>query len=139
MIPERVRFLVSFLLLEALILVDQLSKGIATAFFPERVVCNAIGPWGFPIPASILSVLTFGILILLIGVQWKRRVFDTAFLLIVAGGIGNWLDRVLIGCVTDFLELPFFPVFNLADASLSVGCFLWGVAWWQERRLRAEN
>jgi signal peptidase II len=41
--------------------------------------------------------------------------------------MGNALDRVLSGAVTDFIDLRVWPVFNLADSAISVGALL--VAW----------
>ena len=48
--------------------------------------------------------------------------------LIVGGGIGNLIDRVWQGYVTDFLNFTSLPlwnwVFNIADIAVCVGCFL---------------
>jgi len=46
--------------------------------------------------------------------------------LIVAGGIGNLIDRIRLGAVIDMFEFVFvnFPVFNVADAYVTVGSFL---------------
>ncbi|MBF0787806.1 MULTISPECIES: signal peptidase II [unclassified Streptococcus] len=43
--------------------------------------------------------------------------------LVIAGGIGNFIDRVRLGYVVDMLHLDFidFPVFNVADMYLTVG------------------
>lgn len=42
--------------------------------------------------------------------------------LVIAGAVGNLLDRVKDGGVTDFIFVPFFPfVFNVADMAISVG------------------
>jgi signal peptidase II len=51
--------------------------------------------------------------------------------LILGGAIGNLVDRLRVGAVTDFIDLDtpviwiqWFPVFNLADAALTVGVIL---------------
>lgn len=46
--------------------------------------------------------------------------------LIVAGGLGNLIDRVLNGLVVDFFDLQFmrYAVFNVADCFVTVGCVL---------------
>lgn len=48
--------------------------------------------------------------------------------LIVSGGIGNLIDRIVFGYVTDFLDFTSIPlwnwVFNIADIAICVGCFL---------------
>ena len=58
----------------------------------------------------------------------------------MGGAIGNLVDRLTIGHVTDFISVGKFPVFNIADASISVGCvvLLLGV-WWQERVAKKEK
>ena len=48
--------------------------------------------------------------------------------LIAGGALGNILDRVRQGYVTDFLDFKFWPVFNVADISLDVGVAL--LVWW---------
>lgn len=50
--------------------------------------------------------------------------------LIIAGGLGNFIDRVRLGYVVDMFHLDFinFPVFNVADSYLTVGVlilFIW--------------
>jgi len=42
--------------------------------------------------------------------------------LILGGAIGNLGDRVVDGTVVDYLDLGWWPSFNLADAALTVGC-----------------
>lgn len=46
--------------------------------------------------------------------------------LLFAGAVGNLIDRAILGYVRDFFDfcLINFPVFNVADSSLSVGCVL---------------
>jgi len=47
--------------------------------------------------------------------------------LVLGGAIGNALDRVLAGAVTDFIDFRVFPVFNVADMGVTVGAAL--LAW----------
>ncbi len=47
--------------------------------------------------------------------------------LVLGGAIGNLVDRVIIGMVTDFLDLRIWPVFNLADSALVIGVALFAV------------
>jgi signal peptidase II len=44
-----------------------------------------------------------------------------ALALQLAGALGNLIDRLTIGAVTDFVSIWTFPVFNVADASISIG------------------
>jgi signal peptidase II len=55
----------------------------------------------------------------------------------LGGALGNLIDRVLRGHVTDLISIMSFPVFNIADASISTGVaiLLLGV-WMQERELK---
>jgi signal peptidase II len=41
--------------------------------------------------------------------------------LLVGGAVGNLLDRLLDGSVTDFIKFPDWPAFNVADISITVG------------------
>ena len=47
-----------------------------------------------------------------------------AYALILGGAIGNLIDRFFYGYVVDFLDLGWWPVFNIADSGISVGVFL---------------
>jgi signal peptidase II len=51
--------------------------------------------------------------------DWSLRL---AMSMQLGGAIGNLIDRLTIGHVTDFISVGTFPVFNVADASISVGC-----------------
>lgn len=50
----------------------------------------------------------------------------TAAMLVMCGGVGNLIDRVLLGYVTDMFQTTFmnFAVFNLADCYITVGVVL---------------
>jgi signal peptidase II len=62
-----------------------------------------------------------------------------AFSLILVGAVGNLVDRiirgdgVLDGKVVDWIQVPNFPVFNLADSALTVGVGLLLVSAWRHR------
>jgi signal peptidase II len=44
--------------------------------------------------------------------------------LLIGGALGNLADRVRDGAVTDFIDLPLWPTFNLADVAIVVGVIL---------------
>jgi signal peptidase II len=70
--------------------------------------------------------------------DWWLRL---AMALQMAGAAGNLIDRLMLdGKVTDFISVGNFPVFNIADASISVGVvvLLIGV-WAQERAEKASQ
>ena len=76
---------------------------------------------------SILGLLIVGYLNALYRVQ-KSSIYQVTFILIISGAMGNILDRLVDGVVTDFLYLHIgnisFFVFNLADAFISIGAAL---------------
>ena len=41
--------------------------------------------------------------------------------LLLGGAVGNVVDRVRDGAVTDFVKLPHWPAFNVADAAITLG------------------
>jgi signal peptidase II len=82
--------------------------------------------WFFVTLASIVSLV---ITIWLWRIRKEGQVVLAAGLALVLGGaIGNLIDRIMLGYVTDFIQVWFgswaFPSFNVADASISVGAAL---------------
>jgi signal peptidase II len=54
--------------------------------------------------------------------------------LLVGGAVGNLIDRVREGAVTDFIDFPLWPAFNVADSAITVGVV--ALVWVLERRPR---
>ena len=54
----------------------------------------------------------------------KERIPAALCALISAGGMGNLIDRLMLGYVTDMIDFRVFPVFNVADIAVTVGCVL---------------
>ncbi len=77
----------------------------------------------------LLSVATGAVLlagIVLIAMKKiKSRFCLVCAVMIISGGLGNLIDRVLKGYVVDFIDLQFmdFAVFNFADILVTVGAF----------------
>ncbi len=46
---------------------------------------------------------------------------DAVLGLILGGTVGNGYDRIMFGTVTDFVNVHFWPVFNVADSAVSIG------------------
>lgn len=71
--------------------------------------------------------LLFALVATVVIVYYHRRVpraevwTRVALGMVLGGALGNALDRVLTGSVTDFIDLQFWPVFNLADSAIVVG------------------
>ena len=72
----------------------------------------------------ILPVITMvaGVIFLLHLRKKKERLAELGVLLIMSGGIGNLIDRTVMGFVTDMISVGSFPVFNVADICVTVGC-----------------
>jgi signal peptidase II len=51
----------------------------------------------------------------------RHPVLPVALGLVIGGSVSNLIDRVRLGHVTDFLDLRFWPAFNLADTFICVG------------------
>ena len=51
----------------------------------------------------------------------RHPLLPTAVGLLIGGSVSNLVDRVRLGHVTDFLDLRFWPAFNLADSFIVVG------------------
>lgn len=70
--------------------------------------------------------------------EWPLRV---ALILQLGGAVGNLIDRLTqAGSVTDFISVGRFPVFNVADASISIGVAVLMVGMWiQERKAESAS
>ena len=74
----------------------------------------------------LTSVLLIGMVVLLFKRIVRHPLGVTACVLILGGGIGNMIDRIMLGYVVDMFDLLLFnyPVFNLADCFVVVGAIL---------------
>ena len=52
---------------------------------------------------------------------FDHAVVPTAIGMMLGGAIGNLVDRVRLGRVTDFIDFPLWPAFNVADSSITIG------------------
>jgi signal peptidase II len=131
------------------ILVDQLSKvwirshlalGQSmpeTGFFRLTHVENTGAAFSiFTGRADILSIVSMlgALIILLYAFVFSRRLpfpetrfSKIALGLMLGGTIGNLIDRVALGHVTDFFAVGTFPVFNIADSCLDVGVVIFAI------------
>jgi signal peptidase II len=82
-----------------------------------------------PVVSIIAVVVVF--VLLRSGRSQRSRAVVTSYGLVLGGTVGNLVDRVfrpgdgfLGGGVVDFVDLQWFPVFNVADAALTVGVVL---------------
>lgn len=144
------------LLAAAIVAVDQLTKAVAVArlkplgsvtvipgCFHLSYVENRGAAWGMLAGQQFFliafSLITLGFLV------WKRhQLFSplwckTATMSLLLGGVvGNLIDRVRLAYVIDFLDFfwgrTHFPAFNVADASICCGVFLYIATQWHHDR-----
>lgn len=78
---------------------------------------------------AVTALLMLGVLILLVRRIVRHPLGVAACLLVLGGGAGNLIDRVLHGYVVDMFDLLLFnyPIFNLADCFVVVGVLLGAV------------
>lgn len=92
----------------------------------------------------IFSILAVIVTIFIIGyfpqIPKEEKLMRVAIAMQLGGAIGNLIDRLVFGPVTDFISVGRFPVFNVADSSITVGVGLLLLALWlAERRERREK
>jgi signal peptidase II len=59
--------------------------------------------------------------------------------LYLGGVIGNLIDRLTMGQVTDFISVGTFYIFNVADASINVGVALLLIGYWRSEKMKADH
>lgn len=69
----------------------------------------------------VVLAVAISVVILTVGSRLSWRFAPVATGLILGGALGNLYDRVAQGYVIDFIELPNWPTFNLADVAITVG------------------
>ncbi|MBJ7472261.1 MAG: signal peptidase II [Solirubrobacteraceae bacterium] len=143
----------------AIIAVDQLVKTLVRSQVPEgsaREIVPGVDlvhtknsgvSFGFlaDAPPWVVGLVSTVALFIVVGVVARMvpgRAGVVAAALIVGGAVGNLIDRILFGAVTDFLDLPLLPPCNVADIAITfgaiamaIGLLLEGVA---ESRAAAE-
>ena len=131
-----------FILAAVILSLDQLTKFIITknlmphesmpvikGIFHFTLVHNRGAAFGILKGQLFLFIFTSVIAIILIYRTLKNchlNLYSISLGLILAGAIGNLIDRLLFGYVIDFLDFRIWPVFNIADASITIGAILMG-------------
>jgi signal peptidase II len=127
-----------------IVVVDQLTKTWALSALadgPVHVVgtlrlalthntAGAFGLGGGLVPLLALGALGVVVYLIVTGAASSRLPVALAMGLLLGGAVGNLADRVfrdpglLRGAVVDFIDLQFWPVFNVADMGITVGCVM---------------
>ena len=85
---------------------------------------------------SLISIISTIILMYLIFIREDKRINKYGLSFIVAGSIGNGVDRIFYGYVIDFIKIKFvdFPVFNIADIAINIGILVMIINYFRYRR-----
>ena len=122
----------------AAIAADQLTKQVVSSTLDVGDEVHVLGPLyihhvqnsgiAFGLFASatsiviVLTALAVGWMLLFFARPGARHpVLPTALGFVIGGSVANLVDRIRLGYVTDFLDLRFWPAFNLADSFIVVG------------------
>lgn len=121
-----------------LLIIDQLSKYVIREWFDLPIILipdwlqivfveNKGVAFSLPVPGEISSIVA---VVVSVWLGWQLWIYDytktirLSYALIIAGALGNIIDRLCLGAVTDFIRVGTFPVFNLADSFICVGVVL---------------
>lgn len=133
-----------FALALLVILADQTSKAWAndvlaaswiqvTGFFNLVLLRNTGSAFSFLADAGgwqklLFSAVAIGVSAAMAAVIWKHsaeKLAPAAAALVLGGAIGNLIDRLMLGSVTDFIDLHIgdihWPAFNIADSAIVLG------------------
>ncbi len=91
-------------------LVDVRNSGVAFGFFS-----------GGGALVLVLTLMALGVLVVYFALRPQRWLLWLPTGLLVGGALGNLIDRISSGSVTDFIKLPLWPAFNVADMSITFG------------------
>ena len=92
---------------------------------------------GFGLFQGIVPLVIIATVVIIIGLlYYLHEMPDTtmtstlqlAWGFLLGGSVGNLLDRIFFGAVTDFLDFHIWPVFNIADSAVTLGGLL--LLWW---------
>jgi signal peptidase II len=96
--------------------------------------------WVFAILAFIISIFIIYFYGRVPLEDWPLRL---ALILQLSGALGNFIDRITIGHVTDFISVGNFAVFNVADSCITVGVIVMILGFWymerKEKKLREQQ
>jgi len=101
-------------LLPGVELVNTRNHGVAFGFLP-----------GSHIAITILIAVALVALLVYFALHTRERLIWLPTGMLIGGAIGNVIDRVRVGSVTDFIKLPLgWPPFNIADMSITFGVLI---------------
>ena len=139
---KKKRYIVRLIIIILLVIIDQASKMVVNNYFADSqtIIKNIISiekvenegfAFGFNkenIQNIILSIFVILVIIKFL-IKHEKHVNKLVIIcmsMIIAGGIGNLIDRIFRGAVFDFIKLGInFPVFNFADIFIFIGWIIY--------------
>jgi signal peptidase II len=140
------------LLLAAIVAVDQVAKALVRAgvsrgeengVFPGLEIVHvrnrgvAFGALSGESVVMVVVLLALAGLVVWFALHSRRAHVWIPTGMLLGGAVGNIIDRVRDGAVTDFIKLPLWPAFNIADVSIVLGVL--ALLWVLERGDGAEQ
>ena len=142
-----------FIIVSAILVLDRLTKFLVSnelnlnnsiplikGILYISLVHNRGAAFGFLKNQLPLFIATSLIAIILIWRALKSNRYSKAYTialsLILAGALGNLIDRLLYGYVIDFLDFRVWPVFNVADSAITIGAIIlgWSILFNKEKK-----
>lgn len=132
-------FFISVIVILTIIFFDQLTKYIALQNAPFSFSLIEGFLWltyvenfgagfglfqGFSLILGVGNFLIAGVLLFLLKRQTLFTLETLSLSFVIGGAIGNGIDRLFLGFVIDFIDLGWWPVFNIADTFLVLGVLL---------------
>ncbi len=119
------------------LLLDQAVKYLIVHFKPELVTRNTGAGFGLlQGQAVLLTIISLGVAVGVIALhrrienrQWPQFLWG----LFLGGVVGNLIDRMAHSYVIDFIDLGFWPAFNVADAAISIAAIGLVVWYWKKK------
>lgn len=124
----------------AVVALDQVGKAIAEAQITIGEQIGVLGPLELTLTHNrgvafgiaggagaslvIVTLVALGVVVYLFARNPARPWMWVATGLLTGGAIGNLVDRVRLGHVTDYIDLPPWPPFNIADVAITAGVIL---------------
>jgi signal peptidase II len=137
----RVQWIVLAVVAGAAIFADQLTKQVVGRTLALGDSVDIVGPFSIhhvqnsgiafglfgsrtAIVIAVTAVAVGAMLVYFARSGRRHPVLPVALGLVLGGSIANLIDRVRLGHVTDFIDLRFWPAFNLADSFIVLGVFV---------------
>jgi signal peptidase II len=122
----------------AAVFADQLTKHVVTRTLPLDDSVHVVGPLSIhhvqnsgiafglfasatPIVTALTAVAVAWMLFFFARSGARHPILPVALGLLIGGSASNLIDRIRLGHVTDFIDLRFWPAFNLADTFIVLG------------------